>query len=275
MLQALNPKDSSVLLVEDNPDDALIEKKALQQFGIKNIHIAGTGEEALGLLSSVPCDVVVVDYNLPGMDGLRLIERIRQSWPDVRVLMISGLADPRIASAAMKAGAGDYVSKDSSVTGAIFRSVQDALRERQTARDAGRREALGGSTVDKVATAREEIDWLQEAWFEGSARPAYESAPEEGLDEITAAFARYMLEAFRRFPEASGAAADAVARMLSEREASPGEIMHCYRTALVRVAREQPAVPFSPAVCLATVLALVVREYQVRSSLAALERGAA
>lgn len=274
MLQPLNPKDSSVLLVEDNPDDALIEKKALQQFGIRNIHIAGTGEEALGMLSNSPCDVVVVDYGLPGMDGLRLIERIRQSWPEVRVVMISGLADPQIASAAVKAGAGDYVSKDGSVTGAIFRSVQDALRERQTSRDEERRETLG-STGDKIATARQEIDWLHEAWFEGAAKPAFEVVPEEELDAIVDAFTHYMMEAFARFPEASGAAADAVARMLTEREASPGEIMHCYRRALVRIAREQPEVPFNPAVCLATVLALVVRGYQVRGSLAALQGNAA
>src|SRR3990172_13352758 len=129
MLGPLSPKHSSVLVVEDNPDDALLATKALQTFGIKTIYHAETAEDALSFLNKHSCDVVLIDYNLPGINGLRLLEHVREAWPQTPVILVTGARDEQVAVSALKLGAADYLSKDDLLTSSIIRTLQAVLRE--------------------------------------------------------------------------------------------------------------------------------------------------
>ena len=73
---------------------------------------AGSGEEALAMLSETRPDVLIVDLPLPGMDGLALVRAARQIRPAVRALILSSLMDPLALTRVRESGVEGYVEKD-------------------------------------------------------------------------------------------------------------------------------------------------------------------
>jgi CheY-like chemotaxis protein len=280
MVRALNPKDSAVLVVEDNPDDGIIVARSLETFGIRKVSAVETGEDALVFLGKHGCDVALVDYNLPGMNGLRLLEHIRESWPETRVVLVTGIKDEQVAVAAMKAGAADYVSKDELLTSSIIRTLQSALREQIASTEEQRRTALAARAGDLDA-ALEEAEWLLELFHDGHAQrgrggPEHAAAAygEENLDGLLEAYTRYQHETFRLFPQPANQEEDGLVRMFLERGSGAGEVIAFYRAALRSLLLEQERPPMNPALCLARVFALLMEQYQLRQSMQAATRAA-
>jgi CheY-like chemotaxis protein len=235
-----NPRETSVLIVEDNPDDALLEARALENFGIGFVYHASSAEEAIGFIKQEHCDAALVDYQLPGMDGLRLAQQLHELSPDTLIIVVTGIADEHIAVEAMKLGVADYVPKDELLTSGIIRSLQTALRRASEQRIDQRRTAIANG-AGHLDAARDEVDWvldslgeaaLQEArvlrlaTYEEQGRKTYpdvlgDTSPlrslhleEQGIGIVLDTFTRYLRESFRRYPEPArepvrGARADA------------------------------------------------------------------
>lgn len=273
MLKALNPKDSSVLIVEDNPDDALIAARALQTFGIRKVYAAGTAEEALEFLQSETCDVILVDYLLPGMSGVGFVEEVRRAYPHVVSIMVTGAQDERVAADSLKAGAFDYVAKDQLLTSSIIRTLQAALRSQISSSEEERRETLGG-TAGLLGIAREEAQWLL-ASFPSRATLRETAAGEGALQDVLEEFVRYLRLAFEAFPETAQRDEEALLRMFLERGSSPVQVLATYRAAVGALLHEQITAPFSPALCLVRLFANLLEQYQRRQSLAAAQQEAA
>ena len=72
---------------------------------------AASASEALDRLESDPVDMVISDVRMPGMDGLELLQRARQTRPTLPFLLVTAYADVRDAVVALKLGAVDYLSK--------------------------------------------------------------------------------------------------------------------------------------------------------------------
>ena len=72
---------------------------------------AASAEEALLVIPSVRPDLVLVDISLPDMDGLRLVRQMREQWPSLLTLTLSGHDEPVYAQAARAAGASGFLSK--------------------------------------------------------------------------------------------------------------------------------------------------------------------
>jgi CheY-like chemotaxis protein/anti-sigma regulatory factor (Ser/Thr protein kinase) len=104
--------EQPVILVAD---DSLLEQKyvgrILAQQGGWRITFARNGEEALDAVAKSPPSLVLTDMNMPKMDGLTLTEKVRENFPLVPVVLMTGSGSERIAVAALKAGAADYVPK--------------------------------------------------------------------------------------------------------------------------------------------------------------------
>ena len=72
---------------------------------------AGSGVEALDIIEREMPEVVISDLRMPGMDGVALLERIRERWPDVAVVVATAVAEVETAVACLKKGAMDYITK--------------------------------------------------------------------------------------------------------------------------------------------------------------------
>ncbi|HEX2964156.1 MAG TPA: HD domain-containing phosphohydrolase [Syntrophorhabdaceae bacterium] len=101
---------SKILLVDDNVQ--IIE--ILSEFFALNsceIHKAYTGKEALEVLSKEDIEVVILDVKLPDINGINLLDTIRENRPTTSVIMATGYYDPKFVVDAMKKGASDFLLK--------------------------------------------------------------------------------------------------------------------------------------------------------------------
>jgi two-component system, chemotaxis family, chemotaxis protein CheY len=107
--------DSDVLVVDDSAAIRKILQRVLRQTGmaINTIHEAGDGQEALDLLRSRRVDLVLTDINMPRMDGLELLAKIKGSsdWASVPVVMITTEGGESKVAEAVRLGAAGYVRK--------------------------------------------------------------------------------------------------------------------------------------------------------------------
>ncbi len=101
---------ATVLIVDDEHSLARSAKAFLADHGYET-EVAGTAEQALELLASLQPDVVFADVRLPGMSGLDLLRRIRESDPGIPVIMLTAYGSIEGAVEAVKLGAFDYVKK--------------------------------------------------------------------------------------------------------------------------------------------------------------------
>ncbi|MFM2067280.1 MAG: hypothetical protein RLZZ584_2189 [Pseudomonadota bacterium] len=75
------------------------------------VDAARSGPEALRQIEQQRYDVVVLDIMMPGMDGLEVLQRVKEAHPEVEVIMVTGLSQVQTAVKAMKLGAFDYLPK--------------------------------------------------------------------------------------------------------------------------------------------------------------------
>ena len=95
-------------------DDEEAVRNILSRFFAKKeykVLTADTSERAIAILEKEKVDAVLLDIHLPGLNGLETLRKIRASWPDIAVVMISGQQDEDVAKAALEEGAFDYVVK--------------------------------------------------------------------------------------------------------------------------------------------------------------------
>src|SRR5258706_1298433 len=122
----------SVLVVEDNEDHRHLIDRRLREAG-HDVRLAADGAEALTKLDGV--DLVLLDYRLPGLSGIDTLERIRSNGGP-SVVMVTGMGSESIAVEAMRAGAIDYVVKDTDYLMALPQVVERAWRVHHLARRA-------------------------------------------------------------------------------------------------------------------------------------------
>jgi DNA-binding NarL/FixJ family response regulator len=104
---------SSILLVEDHKVFAEVLYKFLTgKEDFKVIDIVGSAEEALARLPDLDVDLILVDVSLPVVDGIELVAKIHQDFPQLRCLMLSGHISPMYLRRALEAGARGYILKD-------------------------------------------------------------------------------------------------------------------------------------------------------------------
>jgi len=100
----------SILVVDDEPNYLIILSELLRDEGFE-IFTAPNGEEGLAIVQEVDLDLVITDMQMPGMNGLQLLDKIKVQNTHLPVIMITAFAEVEKAVAAMQAGAYNYLSK--------------------------------------------------------------------------------------------------------------------------------------------------------------------
>jgi len=123
-----------VLLVDDEPAVVYALKEFARLAGHDPV-AAASGKEALGLLEGV--DAVIADYAMPGMNGVELLQAVRERDDTLPVIILTAQGSERVAVQAMKAGAYDYLLKPfdlDEIVHAVGRAVEARLLRRERRR---------------------------------------------------------------------------------------------------------------------------------------------
>lgn len=100
----------TVLAVDDEPHMRRLLEISLRQAGYKAL-VAEDGRQALQMIGAQNVDCVVSDLHMPGMNGLALLEQIRQQSERLPFIMVTAQGEVQTAVAAMKLGASDYIQR--------------------------------------------------------------------------------------------------------------------------------------------------------------------
>ena len=117
----------SIFLVEDHAGFAnALNNMLSQNQNLQIVAVAGTAEEALEQLVELEVDLVLIDFSLPDMTGLNLLERLHHEHPTLRCAILSGHLLPQHARRALEIGARGYLIKDNPAE--IMTGIQSMLR---------------------------------------------------------------------------------------------------------------------------------------------------
>lgn len=105
----------SVLVVDDNAYMRQIVRSLLLNIGVKNIHEAADGIEALELIRAVAPDIVILDWEMPLLNGPELVRIVRSPGvfpsPDIPIIMLSGHGERWRVIEAVKLGVNEFLCK--------------------------------------------------------------------------------------------------------------------------------------------------------------------
>ncbi len=100
-----------ILLVDDSRTIRNIQKNTLKTLGYEDVFEAADGLEALAALSKQKADLMLVDWNMPNMDGITLVRKVRETDRRTPIIMVTTEAEKSRVLEAVKAGVNNYVVK--------------------------------------------------------------------------------------------------------------------------------------------------------------------
>lgn len=100
-----------ILLVDDSRTIRNIQKNTLKTLGLTDVTEAADGLEALSCLANQRPDLMLVDWNMPNMDGITLIKKVRETDKSLPIIMVTTEAEKSRVLEAVKAGVNNYVVK--------------------------------------------------------------------------------------------------------------------------------------------------------------------
>ncbi len=155
-----------------NPDQntikvAIADDHALFRTGVKTslssrkdiemIAEAENGMQLLNLLKHIKPDVILLDIQMPIMDGLATLPEIKKMYPDVKVIMLSMHNDHSVISRMMEIGANSYLTKDSD-SEMIYQAIKTCFEQEFFFNDLTNKALLNGLRMKKVNDAQADTD---------------------------------------------------------------------------------------------------------------------
>lgn len=127
MRRLQNPGEIRVFIVDDNANHSAGIKQLLELHpGYKVVAIATNGDDAIKRISNTEADVVLMDMNMPDVDGVSAIQQIIIRRNDVKILALTGYDDPDLIFRAMRAGARGYILK-TMVTSQLTNAIDEVV----------------------------------------------------------------------------------------------------------------------------------------------------
>ncbi|MEL6795601.1 MAG: response regulator [Planctomycetota bacterium] len=100
-----------IMLIDDSKTMRNIQKSVLSQLGYTQIEEACDGQDALSKVGAFAPDLLLVDWNMPNMDGLTFVKRYRQTDRTTPIIMVTTESEKSRVIEAIKAGVNNYVVK--------------------------------------------------------------------------------------------------------------------------------------------------------------------
>ena len=210
---------SSVLVVDDEPVVLQLFSRVLSEKGLRT-RTASSAEEALKLLEEGGIACVLADKNMPGMDGIEMLRRVREAQPHCAFIVMTGYASTESAIEALRLGAVDYLQKPFEDLDVVAQRIEEAIQQVR-------------SDLDRSATM------ARLGAFEDGERPAPEDRSDPGapiqmlearVRQATEDLRARCLQLLSRLVASKGAGREVLLsgeRILDEvrraREAKPGE----------------------------------------------------
>ena len=127
-------RPTSALIVDDEPHVRVFVKLLLQQLGVTQFWEAADGRTALHMAATLHPEVMLLDINMPVMNGLEVLRAMNAAGSDVPVIMLTSLDAMKIVVECRRNGAAGYVLKHSPKSEAmkLLSAAFDAIAEGQT-----------------------------------------------------------------------------------------------------------------------------------------------
>lgn len=119
----------SLLLVDDEVEFLAPMVKRLKKRNYQ-VQTSTNGPDAIDFIRRNPVELVVLDVQMPGMDGIETLSEIKRIDPSIGVVMLTGHANIEAAIAGMELGAFDYLMKPMNFDELVYK-LQDVYREKQ------------------------------------------------------------------------------------------------------------------------------------------------
>lgn len=150
------------MIVDDHKLFAEAIRAALTEAGLEVVGVAATGRDAIPLAESTRPELVLMDLGLPDADGIRLGQDLMQKHPEMKIVVVTALRDPKAVKKALRVGFYGYVTKDTPIAQFVD-SVRSAssgsvVVPRSLAPEAGGARSVESRAADLLAqqlTARE------------------------------------------------------------------------------------------------------------------------
>ncbi|HKK99766.1 MAG TPA: response regulator [Desulfotignum sp.] len=117
-----------VLLVDDEQDFLEIMSERIQARGM-TVKTADSADKALAMLENESFDAIVMDFKMPGMDGIQALKNIKTQKPELQIILLTGYATVEKTVEAMKIGATDLLEKPADLE-ALTATIQKAKAEK-------------------------------------------------------------------------------------------------------------------------------------------------
>jgi two-component system, chemotaxis family, chemotaxis protein CheY len=106
-------KQLKVMIVDDTSVSRMLLFEGLTSFGLTDVRVSSDGEQALKMMISSPCHLVVSDYNMPNMDGLQLLWALREHAPTrgCGFILVTGKGDRTLIEQGKKLGLNNFLMK--------------------------------------------------------------------------------------------------------------------------------------------------------------------
>ena len=118
----------NIFLVEDNPLYSKVIETKLNEYDQFNVRVFETGEACFAKLGDFP-DVVVMDYNLPGIDGLETFRRIKEIIPKIKVIFLSGERNAELSALCENEGAIEFLIKERGTPVTLYNKIRHLMAQ--------------------------------------------------------------------------------------------------------------------------------------------------